>query len=77
MMFLTPIWWMPSQAAGVIAKIFTWNPFYWLIDLVRLPLMGEIPPGKVWIAAALVALLGWMIALVTFARSRDRIVYWL
>jgi ABC-type polysaccharide/polyol phosphate export permease len=77
MMFLTPIWWMPAQAAGVIAKIFTWNPFYWLIDLIRLPLMGGIPPGKVWIAAALVALIGWGIALITFARSRDRIVYWL
>jgi lipopolysaccharide transport system permease protein len=77
MMFLTPIWWMPRDASEMIKKVLDWNPFYWLVDLVRLPMMGGCPPGKVWLAAGLVALVGWCAALVVFARSRDRIVYWL
>jgi lipopolysaccharide transport system permease protein len=48
-----------------------------MIDLVRLPLMGGIPPGKVWLGAMMVAAAGWALALILFARSRARIVYWL
>ncbi len=78
MMFLTPIMWKPEMMpARFGAGIFNFNPIYWLIDLVRLPLMGGIPPGKVWLAATLCAVVGWAVALVIFARSRDRIVYWL
>jgi lipopolysaccharide transport system permease protein len=77
MMFMTPLWWTPEMASGIIAKIFKWNPFYWLIDLVRLPLLGETPPNDVWLTASLAAVIGWTIAIAIFARARDRIVYWL
>jgi ABC-type polysaccharide/polyol phosphate export permease len=39
--------------------------------------MGGIPPGKVWLGAMMVAVAGWVLALILFARSRERIVYWL
>ena len=58
-------------------KILQLNPFFWMVDLVRLPLMGGIPPGKVWLGAMIVAVAGWALALLIFARSRKRIVYWL
>ena len=65
---------MPIQI-GV--KILQLNPFFWMIDLVRLPLLGGIPPGKVWLGAMMVAAVGWVFAWILFARSRERIVYWL
>jgi ABC-type polysaccharide/polyol phosphate export permease len=78
MMFMTPIMWKPEKMPSQIgAQFVNFNPFYWLIDLIRLPMMGGCPPGKVWLAAALTAVLGWAIAMIVFARSRDRIVYWL
>ncbi len=78
MMFMTPIMWKPEMMPLRIGvKILQFNPFYWMIDLVRVPMMGGIPPGKVWLAAGLAALCGWTVALFLFARSRDRIVYWL
>lgn len=78
MMFVTPIMWKPEMMPiHLAAKVLQMNPFYWMIDLVRLPIMGGVPPGKVWIAASLVAVIGWAAGLVLFARSRDRIVYWL
>jgi lipopolysaccharide transport system permease protein len=78
LMFMTPIMWKPEMMPLRIGvKILQFNPFYWIIDLVRVPMMGGIPPGKVWLGAALVALVGWMVALILFARTRERIVYWL
>jgi len=78
MMFMTPVMWkpemMPLRFGVTILKA---NPFYWMIDLLRVPMMGGVPPGKVWLVAALAGVLGWGVALLLFARSRDRIVYWL
>lgn len=78
MMFLTPIIWMPQMVpfrggAGLVQS----NPFYWLIELVRIPLTGGMPPAGLWLGAALAALFGWAAALALFARCRERIVYWL
>jgi lipopolysaccharide transport system permease protein len=78
MMFITPVMWKPEMMpAHLGVKILQLNPFFWMIDLVRVPLLGGIPPGKVWLGAALVAIVGWVAALIVFARSKERIVYWL
>jgi ABC-type polysaccharide/polyol phosphate export permease len=78
MMFITPIMWKPEMMpAHLTVKILQLNPFYWMVDLVRVPLLGGIPPGKVWLGAAIVAVVGWVAALIVFARSKERIVYWL
>ena len=78
MMFMTPIMWRPEMMPIQIGvKILQLNPFFWMIDLVRLPLLGGIPPGKVWLGAMMVAAVGWVFAWILFARSRERIVYWL
>jgi len=78
MMFMTPIMWKPELMPSRIgAHIVQFNPFYWLMQLVRLPLIGEVPPKALWLGVAAVALLGWMLAVFLFARTRERIVYWL
>lgn len=78
MMFLTPVMWKPEMMPiHVEVRFLQLNPFYWMIDLVRIPLMGGVPPGKVWLGAGMVAVAGWVAAIILFARSRERIVYWL
>lgn len=43
MMFLTPIMWKPEMMPFRIgARILQFNPFYWLIDLVRLLLVEQL-----------------------------------
>lgn len=77
-MFLTPVWWMPNTNANeFIIKSLQLNPFFWMLDLVRTPLMGGVPTGEVWLGAAMVAVAGWITASIVFARTKDRIVYWL
>jgi lipopolysaccharide transport system permease protein len=77
-MFLTPIIWMADlmpHRLGVALIMF--NPVYRLILLVREPLLGEIPSVTTYVVCILAAVVGWIFALALFARTRQRIVFWL
>lgn len=76
--YATPIMWMPdklSQRMGTY--LINVNPFYHLISIVRAPLLGELPTMTSWITSAVLAIAGWTIALLVFARCKNRIAYWL
>jgi lipopolysaccharide transport system permease protein len=69
---------MPESVPGELAlRLIEFNPFYHMISLVRAPLMGDIPSYNTWIFCGVAALIGWGIALLVYARSRDRVVFWL
>lgn len=73
--FLTPIFWTPAALKG--REVFLdWNPFYYLLEIVRMPLLGKVPDGKMWLISIGMAVLSGVIALVFFARYRARIAYW-
>jgi ABC-type polysaccharide/polyol phosphate export permease len=76
--YITPILWMPQSVPEQIAdKILEFNPFYHMLSLVRAPLMGDVPSLNTWIFCITAAFLGWILALLIYARSRDRVVFWL
>jgi lipopolysaccharide transport system permease protein len=52
------------------------NPLAYLIDVVRMPLLGQVPPAATWGVAALLAGLGWALALGFTGRYHKRIPYW-
>lgn len=75
MMFLTPIFWMPSQMPDLMTYLW-WNPLYHLIELFRYPILeGELPVES-WIFVScyfgIISALGFAV----FARYRTRIVFW-
>ena len=74
--FLTPIFWkrenLPNREAFVDL-----NPFYYFIEVVRMPLLGQIPPLRIWLVVAAMTCVGGLISLVFFARYRRRIAYWI
>ena len=74
--FLTPIMWqadlVPDRAFLVNA-----NPFYHLLEIVRAPLLGGVPPARSWAVSAGLTAVGWLGALAVFGRYRRRIAYWL
>ena len=41
LMFLTPVFWLPSSLPGR-AQYILWNPFAQMLDLLRTPLMGGV-----------------------------------
>lgn len=78
MFYLTPIIWSPSlvpERAGTM--VLDLNLFYHLLQIVRAPLLGEIPAATTWITVMLTAVAGWLVALVVFGAYRKRIAYWL
>lgn len=76
MMFMTPIFWMSSQV-GRHHYFLTWNPFYYMIDAVRSPLLGMPLDGRTWGVLTFLILATWVIAMATLTRTRRRIVHYL
>lgn len=76
--YVTPIMWLPSllpQRAS--SMILDCNPFYHLIEIVRQPLLGNVPSLENYLNALGYLLLGWVVALALFNKYRSRIPYWL
>ena len=77
--FITPIIWMP-QAAGKGAAIGAFiyaNPFYYLLEIIRGPLVyGVVPWFEIGIVAAAVPVI-WLLAALAYARARPYIPLWI
>jgi lipopolysaccharide transport system permease protein len=76
LMFLTPVFWLPN-ALPSRAHFILYNPLAQMLDVVRLPLVGESPAPGTWRFLALFTLLNVAVAAWLYARNRRRIVYWL
>jgi len=74
--FLTPIIWMPDQL-GTRAHLALFNPFTYFVELIRAPLLGQVPSALTWGLALAVTVLGCTLAALIFARFRGRTPYWL
>ena len=73
--FLTPVFWTPGSLPS--RELFVHlNPFYYLIDIVRMPLLGQTPPWSMWLVLVGMNLASAFTAIIFFARYRARIAYW-
>jgi ABC-type polysaccharide/polyol phosphate export permease len=76
MFVLTPVFWVP-EPAQVDSALVTYNPFYYLLEVVRAPLLGQVVEPHVWLLAVAVAAAVFVAGLATYVRMRPQIVYWL
>ena len=76
MMFVTPVFWSSSQL-GARASLVDYNVLFHIINVVRTPLMGEVPSLLSYEVDLATAILGWGVTLFLYARFRRRIAYWL
>ena len=72
----TPIIWTPALLPGR-AWVLEFNPFHHLLEVVRAPLLGEVPAPGSWVAVGTMTVAGWAGALALYVRCRGRIAYWL
>lgn len=76
--FFTPVFWVTSDLTNnQLAAIAGWNPFAYLLAIVRAPLLGEWPSTIIFIGVAVITIVNVAVALVHFSRTRDRLAYWL
>lgn len=75
--FVTPIIWKAEQLPAARQHLIHINPFFYLIELLREPLLGVVPMGFIWLRAIVMAVVGMALAVVLLARCRHRVTYWL
>jgi ABC-2 type transport system permease protein/lipopolysaccharide transport system permease protein len=75
--FATPILWRADSLPPDRAWVVLANPFHYLIDIVREPLLGQVPALATWLVAAAFTVLNLAIGIGLYARYRARIAYWL
>jgi homopolymeric O-antigen transport system permease protein len=74
--FVTPIIWHPGALSGRQFLVVRFNPFYHFLEIVRAPLLGQMPALESWLAVGLVTVVGWAFTAWFFRRYRARIPYW-
>lgn len=74
--FVSPIIWKPELLQGESARWLPANPFFSLLEIVRAPLLREVPTAITWASAlgysAALCLAAWFV----FARLRGRLAFW-
>jgi ABC-type polysaccharide/polyol phosphate export permease len=73
--FLTPIIWKPEllpQRTFLVEL----NPFYYIFETIRRPLLGQIVPTEMWVVSVTLTLLVCAVASAFFVKFRRRIAYW-
>lgn len=76
--FITPIMWSPDTLRGhMMAKlIIELNPFVYLLNIIRNPLLGQPLSGSDMISAVVISAVIVTGSLLVFARTRGRIAFW-
>ena len=74
-MFVTPVFWEHDAGSGIRRVLYYWNPFTYLLDLVRVPILtGELPTVAFAFSLCLCVAL-WAFALSLFAQLHRDVVF--
>lgn len=73
--FVTPVVW-PAKLLGGDSVILAYNPLYYLIDVVRAPLLGEMPMLESWLVSFGMLLILSIVASVVFKLKSERVVFY-
>jgi ABC-type polysaccharide/polyol phosphate export permease len=74
---LTPILWMPQMLPERFDFLASSNPFYQLVNLIRDPLIGQMPSLFTYGYISLMILGGFIVMIFLLWRTRHRIAFWL
>lgn len=72
----SPVMWKADQL-HVNQWMYWYNPFYYLLELVRAPLLGEAPPVWLWIGTSCGAAIVFILGFFAFCAARRRLYHWL
>lgn len=76
--YVTPVMWYPKliDNNGLAHLLLGLNPVYHLLQIIRLPLLGEWPTWENWGVATMLCVIGWTVNFFTQKRFRNMIAYW-
>jgi ABC-2 type transport system permease protein/lipopolysaccharide transport system permease protein len=76
MIFFTPIFYQPA-ALGSRGVLLKWNPFTYLLDAFRSPLIGTPLEAKDYLITLAITAFNVGLAAIVFSRARSRVPYWI
>lgn len=74
-MFMTPIFWSYAGEGGLRASFYHLNPFTYLIEVVRTPIVSGEPAVQAMLMVLLAVLALWLLALVLLGRFRKNVAF--
>jgi len=72
---VTPVIWNPKLLKGA-ESIINYNPFYYLLESLRAPLLGSFLSSSMWITLLLIMTLLSIFSYWMYSRYKHCIVYW-
>ena len=75
--FVSPILWKPELLTGNAATTLPLNPFYTLLEVVRGPLLNQLPGPYIWTSAVVYSAALVLISWLMFTRARSRLAFWI
>jgi ABC-type polysaccharide/polyol phosphate export permease len=75
--FLTPVFWQPDGMRGARHFFATYNPFYYMLAVIREPLMGIMPSRSDYLIAIACASVVLAAGIAVYGRFRERIPVWI
>jgi ABC-type polysaccharide/polyol phosphate export permease len=73
---ITPVFWYRTML-GSRAAFADVNPFYHMIELVRAPVLGNVPDQLSYMMVGGIAVVGWSLTLYVAARFQVRLAFWI
>jgi ABC-type polysaccharide/polyol phosphate export permease len=76
--YVTPVIWQADGLgdSALAHLLLGFNPFYHLLQISRMPLLGQFPTLPNWGLALLSAGIFWLIGLLVYKKYENRIAYW-
>jgi ABC-type polysaccharide/polyol phosphate export permease len=74
--FITPVFWRFEQIPLDRRFIVDLNLLYYFIEIVRAPLLGQIPPTRDYIVVILTAVVGYGLTFLVYRRMRRRLAFY-
>lgn len=73
----TPVFWQVSFLPAGRRWVAYANPFTYLVEIVRIPILGTVPSLRIWAVCIVIAIIGWFLALTQYSRARSQLAYWI
>jgi ABC-type polysaccharide/polyol phosphate export permease len=74
--FVTPVFWDYRHILAERKYIVDYNILFYFLELVRAPLLGEVPPAHTYIVVLSVTVIGYLMAYVVYRRMRRDLAFY-
>jgi ABC-2 type transport system permease protein/lipopolysaccharide transport system permease protein len=75
--FVTPVFWDYRLVANNRAFIVDYNVLFYFLEIVRAPLLGEVPPAAYYAVALATTVIGFLLASIAYRSMRRRLAFFL